>query len=300
MAKGFYTLVFTCAEDKALAKQRAGWELSKGSLRIREWVRFFDPYKEISSLCHVWVRLYYLPIELWHPEVFAAIGRTIGLPIRFDSPSAYKEVGHFARILVEVDLAQPLQESMTLGCGTNSFYIEFYYEQLPLYYSLCKITGHNRDKCNKCKVTATDVVPKMNYTDANKANNIKGVGLAAPRLKGKNWQPIDHNFKETGRETLMVEQRKPFSAEENILKELEDLNQRRKGVEAVFANANAFGPLANAVFNEDEISLITQGREVNQVPTEHSAGREGGNSQSPRKEGCSAERQVKKSGKEAR
>ncbi|XP_057791002.1 uncharacterized protein LOC131008121 [Salvia miltiorrhiza] len=33
------------------AKKRTGWELTKGFLRIREWVRYFDPYKEISSLC---------------------------------------------------------------------------------------------------------------------------------------------------------------------------------------------------------------------------------------------------------
>ncbi|XP_057811654.1 uncharacterized protein LOC131025891 [Salvia miltiorrhiza] len=149
MGKGYFTLKFSSAEDKAKAKKHLIWELSTGTIRIREWVKMFDPYREISSLCHVWVRIYYLPVECWYPEIITGIGHHIGLPLQIDSASAHGEFGHFARLLIEIDLSLPLPETLLVNCDEGSFYVEFGYEQLPLYCSKCKITGHSTDKCRK-------------------------------------------------------------------------------------------------------------------------------------------------------
>ncbi|XP_057790892.1 uncharacterized protein LOC131008004 [Salvia miltiorrhiza] len=151
MGKGYFTLKFANQIDKDIAKDKTVWDLAVGSLRIREWVRNFDPYKENSSLCQVWIRIYNMPVEYWHPEVFAAIGRTLGFPIKLDGASASKDVGSFARMLVEIDLSVPSIDSMTIDCDVMSFYVDFVYEQLPLYCTNCKITGHNLDKCKKSK-----------------------------------------------------------------------------------------------------------------------------------------------------
>ncbi|XP_057790741.1 uncharacterized protein LOC131007841 [Salvia miltiorrhiza] len=126
MGKGFFTMKFSAAEDKA---------------RVRK--------QEISSLCHIWVRIYYLPVECWHPEIIVGIARYLGLPIKIDSSSAKGEFGHYARVLVEVDLALPLHETLLVHCDEGSFYVEFSYEQLPLFCSKCRITGHSLDKCKK-------------------------------------------------------------------------------------------------------------------------------------------------------
>ncbi|XP_057770670.1 uncharacterized protein LOC130990453 [Salvia miltiorrhiza] len=128
MGKGYFTLKFSCEEDK---------------------IKMFDPYREISSLCHVWVRIYYLPVECWYPEIITGIARHICLPLKLDAASAYGEFGHFARILIEVDLALPLPETLLINCDEGSFYVEFSYEQLPLFCSRCKITGHTISKCKK-------------------------------------------------------------------------------------------------------------------------------------------------------
>ncbi|XP_057779554.1 uncharacterized protein LOC130998137 [Salvia miltiorrhiza] len=154
MGKGFFTLKFGTQQDKDIAKAKTVWDLSSGSLRLREWTRNFDPHKEISSLSQVWVRIYNMPAEYWHPEVFAAIGRTLGFPIKLDGTSANWEVGSFARLLVEIDLSLPLIDSMTIDCDITSFYVEFVYEQLPRYCSLCNITGHVLDKCKRLKINA--------------------------------------------------------------------------------------------------------------------------------------------------
>ncbi|XP_057790965.1 uncharacterized protein LOC131008083 [Salvia miltiorrhiza] len=149
MGKGYYTLRFQFQEDKATAKANLLWDLSVGSLWLRDWVRYFNPYKEPSSLAQVWVRIYYLPVEFWHPEVISGIGSWLGQPLKIDGNSMTEDVGHFVRMLVEIDLAQPLPVTLNIDGGDYAFPVEFSYEYLPIFCHRCKITGHSMEKCRK-------------------------------------------------------------------------------------------------------------------------------------------------------
>ncbi|XP_057775219.1 uncharacterized protein LOC130994202 [Salvia miltiorrhiza] len=173
MGKGYYTLKFTTPEDKATAKAHVIWDLKAGSIRLRDWVRYFNPYKESSSLAQVWVRIYELPVEFWHPEVLTGIGHWLGQPLKIDGNSLDDEVAHFARILVEIDLAKKLPENLTIDDGDYAFKIDFSYEYLPLFCTRCKITGHSADKCRK-------------------GRKEKQPTEEVPIIKEPEWHPIKH------------------------------------------------------------------------------------------------------------
>ncbi|XP_057785686.1 uncharacterized protein LOC131003194 [Salvia miltiorrhiza] len=143
LGKGYYTLRFTTATDKPIAKEKAIWELSKGNLRLREWTCNFDPFKENSPLANVWVRIHYLPIEYWNPQIISGIGRFLGHPLKIDGASAGRDFGQFSRILVEIDMSLPLPNTMLIDMDEFSFHVEFVFENLPLYCGRCKITGHS-------------------------------------------------------------------------------------------------------------------------------------------------------------
>ncbi|XP_057770922.1 uncharacterized protein LOC130990710 [Salvia miltiorrhiza] len=151
LGKGFYTLYFTTATNKATSKKKVIWELSKGLLRLWEWARNFDPFKENSPLGNVWVRIHYLPIEYWNSQVISGIGRYLGHPLKIDGASAGRDFGQFARILVEIDMSLPLLNTLLIDMEDFSFQIEFVFENLPLYCGRCKITGHSPDRCRKSK-----------------------------------------------------------------------------------------------------------------------------------------------------
>ncbi|XP_057785641.1 uncharacterized protein LOC131003176 [Salvia miltiorrhiza] len=167
MGKGYFTLKFNNKEDKAIDKSHLAWELSSGTLRLREWVRFFNPYKESSSLAQVWVRIYYLPVEFWHPEVLSGIGRWLGQPLKIDGNSVDDDVAHYARMLVEVDLANMLPEYMTIDGGDYEFDIEFYYEYIPPFCTKCKMTGHVVDKCRRGKTKGKETVEPVKQNEPN-------------------------------------------------------------------------------------------------------------------------------------
>ncbi|XP_057809065.1 uncharacterized protein LOC131023537 [Salvia miltiorrhiza] len=151
---GFFTVKFSKLDNKRKAKEKAVLELSTSHIRLREWNRYFNPYKDASSLTELWMRIYYL--SMWTQEIIVGIGYELGRPLCIDHVSAHGVVGHFARVLVEVDMAQPFLESMYIDDDNNAFYIELGFETLSLYCSHCKITGHSTDKCRKVLKSKVD------------------------------------------------------------------------------------------------------------------------------------------------
>ncbi|XP_057811444.1 uncharacterized protein LOC131025665 [Salvia miltiorrhiza] len=233
MGKGYYTCKFSIADDKSRAKKQLLWELPTGSIRLREWAKVFDPYKEVSSLCHTWVHIYYLPVECWHPEVIIGISRHIGLPIKIDNASVEGQFGHFARILLEIDLALPLQESLLVNCDEGSFYVEFVYEQLPHYCTRCKITGHSIDKCKKAEQRDSKA---RNVNKENQQPQSKEKTAAVPSNNQENWKvkeaEVVTNDKEKdgnlSTDMNIVEHQNVFEALEGIV---EDINEEEEGLE---------------------------------------------------------------------
>ncbi|PON31774.1 Zinc knuckle CX2CX4HX4C [Parasponia andersonii] len=52
------------------------------------------------------------------------------------------EFGHFACILIDIDLSQPIFDSLMVEVGSDYFFISLEYEHLPAFCSSCKTIGH--------------------------------------------------------------------------------------------------------------------------------------------------------------
>ncbi|KAH6818323.1 hypothetical protein C2S51_001926 [Perilla frutescens var. frutescens] len=86
----------------------------------------------------------------------------VGTPLKIDGNSLHGNVGHFARVLIEIDMAQSLQPSVMIDRGDASFFVDLHYECLPLFCSACQIVGHATSNCRAKSQLAKD--------------NLKGVG----------------------------------------------------------------------------------------------------------------------------
>ncbi|XP_057809022.1 uncharacterized protein LOC131023496 [Salvia miltiorrhiza] len=149
LGKGFFTLRFSGESDLMQAKSKAFWKLKLGILKIREWTLLFNPYKETVSHSQVWLCIYYLPHELWHPDLITGISRSVGTPIKIDGSTFLGAVGHFARVLIEMDVTKDIIYNLTVNRGSSSFEIEFVYENLPYYCGVCRKVGHSSDNCRQ-------------------------------------------------------------------------------------------------------------------------------------------------------
>lgn len=144
LGRGFYTLNF----PQSVIRNRLG-RPQFGISRLREWTPGFDPFKLNLSTAPVWVRIYKLPYEFWHPDVITGIGKAIGNPLKIDSKTASGVFGQFARLLVEVDFQINLQETVMIDRGEKSFFVELFYENIPAFCASCKQIGHEVTKCRK-------------------------------------------------------------------------------------------------------------------------------------------------------
>lgn len=108
LERGYYNLQFANKEDRDKAFLRQSWFLKPGLLRLQKWMPNFNPYRVNSSIAQVWVRVFELPIEYWRMDVFEAIAAALGTLIRVDDRTVSQEMCHYVRMLVEIDMKNPL------------------------------------------------------------------------------------------------------------------------------------------------------------------------------------------------
>ncbi|XP_057787264.1 uncharacterized protein LOC131004574 [Salvia miltiorrhiza] len=149
LGRGFFTLILSSMDDYAKAKLNSSLKLRHGLLSIKDWSPKFDPYKQNSSLVQVWTRIYYLPHDFWHPKFLTGIAHAIGTPIKMDGPTFNRDVRHFARILIEIDISQELIYTIPISRGADCFDIKFSEENLPYFCGICHMVGHSVTHCRR-------------------------------------------------------------------------------------------------------------------------------------------------------
>ncbi|XP_057774856.1 uncharacterized protein LOC130993836 [Salvia miltiorrhiza] len=167
LGRGFFTLKFSSPEDSAITFARTTWRLSTRILHLQAWVPNFDPYKAASTLSQVWIRVFNLSHEYWHPEVLSGIARHIGKPIIIDGISANVVVGQFAHILVDMDVSADVSDVLDVKCVDIVFSIEFGYKNLTYLCRSCNIIGHATSTCRISN-------PEMNATKDPSAEDANG------------------------------------------------------------------------------------------------------------------------------
>lgn len=117
-------------------------------LKIRYWVRDFNPFKIQAKVPQLLVQLYNLPFEYSYPMVIIKMAKALGTPLKMDSNTALGLFVTFAMVLVKTNMmfgAMVLVKTNIIR-RNNSFSVEFKYENAPLFYTTCHQIG--------CKLSA--------------------------------------------------------------------------------------------------------------------------------------------------
>ncbi|KAK0594536.1 hypothetical protein LWI29_009004 [Acer saccharum] len=96
----------------------------------------------------VWVRFYDLSWEYWHPKIIYDLAKGIGVPLRLDRATVEGDFGHFARVLVDIDVSTVPPSFLLLERDdSHSSFISVEYENLPTFCSTCSSIGHFPNVC---------------------------------------------------------------------------------------------------------------------------------------------------------
>ncbi|KAK3221689.1 hypothetical protein Dsin_008714 [Dipteronia sinensis] len=165
--------------------------LKPGVLRLQPWVPDFNPTLQKSSNVQVWVRFYDLSWEYRHPKIIFYLARGIGVPLRLDKATIDSDSGHYARVLVDVDMSTLHPSSVLLERDEfHSSFISAKYENLPSFCSICSSVRHLPGSChwNKSKVPTASAGKSYQPIAKVEADDLDSHGLAQRTTMAK--QPM--------------------------------------------------------------------------------------------------------------
>jgi len=87
-------------------------DLKPGILRFFCWSNDFDLLNQTQSNAQIWVSLMHLPQEYWRTATLLEIASGIGTPLAIDEATHSCLFGHYARVLVDVDMFGKLFDSV--------------------------------------------------------------------------------------------------------------------------------------------------------------------------------------------
>ncbi|KAL8523992.1 hypothetical protein ACS0TY_013811 [Phlomoides rotata] len=104
-------------------------------------------FSNLEDRDRVWVRLTDLPMEYWQPGILDAMASALWSLIKIDDRTTYRRMGHYARILVEIDMRPELIEKIMYKRARVYSFANITYEHLPDFCRGCGIMGHTTATC---------------------------------------------------------------------------------------------------------------------------------------------------------
>ncbi|XP_019236113.1 PREDICTED: uncharacterized protein LOC109216415 [Nicotiana attenuata] len=142
--EGYFIFRFDDEEDKLKIMQNGPYTYNNRPMILKQWVPYFKLAEEPLNAIPVWIVFPNLPIQYWAIENLGRIASCLGKPICTDKLTAKEERISYARILIEMDVAQPLLESVTLEEPDGSCILQsIEYEWKPEYCQECLQIGIN-------------------------------------------------------------------------------------------------------------------------------------------------------------
>lgn len=125
----------------------------------------------------------------------------MGTPICVDSvtskPALQRTFGHFARVLVDLDMSKELKYEVLVERTGYAFFVELAYEKIPEFCDHCKMVGHNVAECRKVKKPVVDNKNKEKDVEKKSSDdNVDG---------GKNLRKMSHNDQWVQRDAHVVD-----------------------------------------------------------------------------------------------
>ncbi|XP_043700188.1 uncharacterized protein LOC122650888 [Telopea speciosissima] len=103
LGKGFVIFQFSFEGDMAEVWRRSPVRFNDQAIRFQRWKPDFNTHEQQVLTKLVWVRFPDLSLEYWHENVLLSMAKAVGKHVALDRRTRQGLLGHFARVLVEID-----------------------------------------------------------------------------------------------------------------------------------------------------------------------------------------------------
>ncbi|XP_021744421.1 uncharacterized protein LOC110710436 [Chenopodium quinoa] len=139
-----YLFRFSTLDDYERALYGGPWFILDHHLVIFKWKPNFRSSIINFDVMSVWIRFPELPVEYYDKEAFFQIAKKVGIPIRVDYATGKLLRARYARVCIEINMANPLITKVWVGGGWQ----HVQYENI---HSLCFSCGKIGHLIKDCK-----------------------------------------------------------------------------------------------------------------------------------------------------
>ncbi|XP_016512276.1 uncharacterized protein LOC107829318 [Nicotiana tabacum] len=145
---GYFIFRFESVKDKNLIVQNGPYTFNSRPMVLKDCDPDFQIQNESMRIVPVWVNLPGLPVQCWAEENLGRIASLLGKPICTDKLTTECERISYARILVEMDITQPLPEEILIKKPDGRSWMQRVdFEWKPKFCLDCNKFGHSTGEC---------------------------------------------------------------------------------------------------------------------------------------------------------
>ncbi|OIT35019.1 hypothetical protein A4A49_03017 [Nicotiana attenuata] len=144
---GYFIFKFESIEDKNMIIQNGPYTFNNRPMILKDWTPDFNIRNESLRLVPIWVIVPGLPIQFWAEENLGRLVSYIEQPLCTDKLTAHYDRVSYARVLIEVDVTQPLPDVLpVIMADGNIWNQDVEYELKPMFCQECNQFGHTTEK----------------------------------------------------------------------------------------------------------------------------------------------------------
>jgi hypothetical protein len=149
LGRGFYEFFFSNETDMRTVWAAGTMNLRPGVLRLFEWSKDFNMHTQRNTHAQVWIHLLELPQEYWMERTLREIASAVGTPLLIDKATTKRLFGHYARILVDMDLSRKIFHEIVVEREGFAFTLAVSYEWMSYFCTHCQSIGHDVTACRR-------------------------------------------------------------------------------------------------------------------------------------------------------
>ncbi|CAA0829202.1 Unknown protein [Striga hermonthica] len=154
ISSNFFQFIFEDEEDMRKVKAGNNWIFENQYLVLQEWRKGISQNDPCFHEVKLWVQVFNVPLEWQSPEVGIKVGSVFNNVFNVSVINANGNGGRALRILVGVDIEEPLPRCSAIRLGDQATMVTFKYERLV---NLCYYCGHIGHLDRDCAIKLGDV-----------------------------------------------------------------------------------------------------------------------------------------------
>ncbi|CAN1172326.1 hypothetical protein LINPERPRIM_LOCUS30815, partial [Linum perenne] len=202
--KGCFMVKFADEQDYFKALMGGPWMILDDYLVVHQWSHDFCVFDSLPAKMVVEVQFPLMPVQYYHSRILISLGDLLGRTVKIDYNTQHAERGKFARLVVEIDLNEPLAPVIKLYDSWQ----DVEYENLLSLCFCCGKVGHLLADFPSSWLAQAVITPEVHHPESTSPKSSVRPSLPSLDCFGP-WMVVTRKSRWPGKKVLFSRKKIP-------------------------------------------------------------------------------------------